>query len=204
MSPPPFLIFVPLTKETIMATLTFTLSTVPNKDTHKVEILARYRNTRKVAQRAHTRIFILPEYCENEEIVITKRKNTKEVQEHKTAEAKFRALKTEITEKGNNTLPDDMPPPTGCRTPSTASSSPRTTPSPTKAKSASRTRPANSSGTRKSPPSASTPTTPSSASSNASSCTPAKKSSLTRPTPTPCWPWKTSSAMSTSSLSPLN
>ena len=110
MSHPPFLIFVPLTKETIMATLTFTLSTVPNKDTHKVEILARYRNTRKVAQRAHTRIFILPEYCENEEIVITKRKNTKEVQEHKTAEAKFRALKTEITEKGNNTLPDDMPP----------------------------------------------------------------------------------------------
>ena len=81
-----------------MASLTFTLSTVPNKETNKVEILARYRNTRKVAQRAHTRIFILPEYWENEDIVVTKRKNTLEVQEHKAAEAKFKALKTEITE----------------------------------------------------------------------------------------------------------
>ena len=93
-----------------MASLTFTLSTVPNKETNKVEILARYRNTRKVAQRAHTRIFILPEYWENEDIVVTKRKNTLEVQEHKAAEAKFKALKTEITEKGNSTLPDDMSP----------------------------------------------------------------------------------------------
>ena len=93
-----------------MASLKFTLSTVPNKDTKKVEILARYRNTRKVAQRAHTRIFILPEYWIGEAVVVNKRKDTKEVLEHKSAEAKFSALKTHITEKGNNTLPDDMGP----------------------------------------------------------------------------------------------
>ena len=80
-----------------MASLKFTLSTVPNKDTKKVEILARYRNTRKVAQRAHTRIFILPEYWIGEAVVVNKRKDTKEVLEHKSAEAKFSALKTHIT-----------------------------------------------------------------------------------------------------------
>lgn len=57
-----------------MASLTFTLSTVTNMDTGKAEILARYRNTRKVAQRAHTRTFILPEYWDGEKVVINKRR----------------------------------------------------------------------------------------------------------------------------------
>lgn len=45
-----------------MATITLTLSARTNKDTGKAEILLRYRNTREVALRAHTRVFILPKY----------------------------------------------------------------------------------------------------------------------------------------------
>ena len=45
-----------------MATITLTLSARTSKDTGKAEILLRYRNTREVALRAHTRVFILPKY----------------------------------------------------------------------------------------------------------------------------------------------
>ena len=93
-----------------MASLTFTLSTVTNKDTGKAEILARYRNTRKVAQRAHTRTFVLPEYWDVEKVVINKRRETKEVQEARAAKAQFERIKTEIEEKGNATHVDDFTP----------------------------------------------------------------------------------------------
>ena len=39
-----------------MATITLTLSARTSKDTGKAEILLRYRNTREVALRAHTRV----------------------------------------------------------------------------------------------------------------------------------------------------
>lgn len=93
-----------------MASLTFTLSTVTNKDTGKAEILARYRNTRKVAQRAHTRTFIQPEYWVGEEIIINKRRETQEVKEARAAKAQYERIRTEITEKGNSTHVDDMGP----------------------------------------------------------------------------------------------
>ena len=48
-----------------MATITLTLSARSNKDSDKAEILLRYRNTRKVALRAHTHTYILPKYFSN-------------------------------------------------------------------------------------------------------------------------------------------
>lgn len=63
-----------LTKYGIMASITLTLSTIKNKDTGKCEILLRYRNTRKVAQRAHTHTYILPKYFADGKIVINVRK----------------------------------------------------------------------------------------------------------------------------------
>lgn len=78
-----------------MASITLTLSTIKNKDTGKSEILLRYRNTRKVAQRAHTHTYILPKYFVDGKIVINVRKETPEVTE-------ARAAKTHIFEDNLN------------------------------------------------------------------------------------------------------
>jgi len=70
-----------------MATITLTLSARTSKDTGKAEILLRYRNTREVALRAHTRVFILPKYFVDGQIVIKNRLITPEVKEAQEAKA---------------------------------------------------------------------------------------------------------------------
>lgn len=85
-----------------MATITLSLSTRTNKDTGKAEILLRYRNTREVALRAHTHVFILPKFFSNGEIVIKNRLITQEVHEAQEAKATIEKIVTTITEKGNS------------------------------------------------------------------------------------------------------
>ena len=70
---PVFLIFVPLTIKKIMASVTLKLSSVRNKDNGKSEVLLRYRNTRTIALRAHTHVYVLPKFFQNGEIVVKAR-----------------------------------------------------------------------------------------------------------------------------------
>ena len=56
-----------------MASVTLTLSSKTNKDTGKAEVLLRYRNTRAVALRGHSRTFILPKFFVDGKIVIKAR-----------------------------------------------------------------------------------------------------------------------------------
>ena len=64
-----------------MASVTLTLSSKTNKDTGKAEVLLRYRNTRAVALRGHSRTFILPKFFVDGKIVIKARVITPEIQE---------------------------------------------------------------------------------------------------------------------------
>ena len=45
-----------------MASVSLSLSSKINKENGKSEVLLRYRNTREVALRAKTHVFILPKY----------------------------------------------------------------------------------------------------------------------------------------------
>ena len=92
-----------------MATISLSISTKLNKDTGKAEILMRYRNTRAVAQRAHTHTFILPKYFVEDKIVINKRVINKEVHEAQEAKAAIERITTHVLEKGNNTPVDEFP-----------------------------------------------------------------------------------------------
>ena len=85
-----------------MATITLTLSSRTNKDTGKSEILLRYRNTREVALRAHTHVFILPKFFSDGEVVIKNRIITPEVREAQDAKALLDRIVGHIIEKGNN------------------------------------------------------------------------------------------------------
>ncbi len=93
-----------------MASITLTLSTVRQKKTGKSEILLRYRNTRKVALRAHTHIYILPEFFDEGKIVISKRRNTDELAEIKAAKTKLETMVTMLEDKGNAMDIDDFGP----------------------------------------------------------------------------------------------
>lgn len=93
-----------------MASITLTLSTVRNKKTNKSEILLRYRNTRKVALRAHTHIYVLPEFFSDGQIVINKRRETEEVKEARAAKTKLDAMVTLLEEKGSKMDIDDIGP----------------------------------------------------------------------------------------------
>jgi len=91
-----------------MATITLTLSARKSKDTGKAEILLRYRNTREVALRAHTRVFILPKYFVDGQIVIKNRLITPEVKEAQEAKALIERIINHLTEKGNNKAISDF------------------------------------------------------------------------------------------------
>ena len=91
-----------------MATITLTLSARTSKDTGKAEILLRYRNTREVALRAHTRVFILPKYFVDGQIVIKNRLITPEVKEAQEAKALIERIINHLTEKGNNKAISDF------------------------------------------------------------------------------------------------
>ena len=107
---PVFITFALLTKESNMASITLTLSSVRNKKTNKSEILLRYRNTRKVALRAHTHIYVLPEFFSDGQIVINKRRETEEVKEARAAKTKLDAMITLLEEKGSKMDIDDIGP----------------------------------------------------------------------------------------------
>ena len=96
-----------LTIET-MATVTLTISPKLNKETGKAEVLLRYRNTRKVALRAHTHTFILPKYFINGQILIKNRVITPEVRDALEAKAQVDRIVTHITEKGNDKPIDEF------------------------------------------------------------------------------------------------
>ena len=85
-----------------MASITLTLSSRLNKDTGKAEVLLRYRNTREVALRAHTHVFILPKFFTDGKITIKNRLITPEVHEAQEAEAAIDRIIAHLTEKGNN------------------------------------------------------------------------------------------------------
>lgn len=85
-----------------MASVTLTLSSRTSKDTGKAEVLLRYRNTREVALRAHTRTYILPKFFSAGEIVIKNRIITPEVREAQEAKAQIDRIVGHILEKGND------------------------------------------------------------------------------------------------------
>ncbi len=84
-----------------MASITLSLSTKVNKDTGKAEVLLRYRNTRDVALRAHTHIFILPKFFKDGEIVIKNRIITEEVHQALEAKAQVERIVAHVTSEGN-------------------------------------------------------------------------------------------------------
>lgn len=92
-----------------MATISLTLSSRINKENGKAEILLRYRNTRAVAQRAHTHIHILPKFFSDGQIVIKKRIITSEVREAQEAQSAIEKIVTHLLEKGNNRPVTDFP-----------------------------------------------------------------------------------------------
>mgnify|MGYP002856690328 FL=1 len=91
-----------------MATITLSLSSKTNKDTGKAEVLLRYRNTRAVALRAHTHVFLLPEFFKEDKIVIKNRVVTPKVREALDAQATVDRIVTHLLEKGNDKLPEDF------------------------------------------------------------------------------------------------
>lgn len=91
-----------------MATVTLSLSSIRNKTTGKSEVLLRYRNTREVALRAHTHVFILPKYFEDGKIVIKARIITEEVREIQEAKATIDKIVATITEKGDKKAISDF------------------------------------------------------------------------------------------------
>ncbi len=84
-----------------MASITLSLSTKVNKDTGKAEVLLRYRNTRDVALRAHTHIFILPKFFKDGEIIIKNRIITEEVHQALEAKAQVERIVAHVTSEGN-------------------------------------------------------------------------------------------------------
>ena len=78
-----------------MATITLSLSSKTNKDTGKAEVLLRYRNTRAVALRAHTHVYLLPEFFKDGEIVIKNRVITPKVREALDAQSTVDRIRSE-------------------------------------------------------------------------------------------------------------
>lgn len=84
-----------------MATITLSISSRTSKDTGKSEVLLRYRNTREVALRAHTHVFILPKFFANGQVVIKNRILTEEVREAHKAKADLDRIIGHVIEEGN-------------------------------------------------------------------------------------------------------
>ncbi|MBO5595879.1 MAG: hypothetical protein J5917_03785, partial [Bacteroidales bacterium] len=91
-----------------MASITLTLSSKTNKDTGKAEVLLRYRNTRAVALRAHSRTFILPEYFKEGQIVIKARIITPKVQEAMDAQSQLDLITAHVIDAGNKVPIEDF------------------------------------------------------------------------------------------------
>ena len=86
-----------------MATITLSLSSRTSKDTGKSEVLLRYRNTREVALRAHTHIFIFPKFFAGGQVVIKNRIMTEEVRDAHRAKADLDRIVGHVIEESNKT-----------------------------------------------------------------------------------------------------
>lgn len=84
-----------------MSSISLTFSSKIIKDTGKAEILLRYRNTRDVALRAKTHVFILPKFFSNGKIVIKSRIITDEVRDSHKAQADIAQIIDHLTQQGN-------------------------------------------------------------------------------------------------------
>lgn len=84
-----------------MATITLSISSRTSKDTGKAEVLLRYRNTREVALRAHTHVFILPKFFADGQVVIKNRIMTDEVKDAHKAKAELDRIIGYVIEEGN-------------------------------------------------------------------------------------------------------
>lgn len=91
-----------------MASVTYSLSNKTNNTTGKAEILLRYRNTRAVALRAKTHIFILPKFFSDGNITIKSRILTEEVRDAHFAKYALEKLSNEIITKGDKMRLEDF------------------------------------------------------------------------------------------------
>lgn len=91
-----------------MASVTLKLSSVRNKDNGKSEVLLRYRNTRTIALRAHTHVYVLPKFFQDGEIVIKNRLMTKEVQEAQEAKTTLDRIVNHVLDKGTGKAIEDF------------------------------------------------------------------------------------------------
>lgn len=86
-----------------MASVSLSLSSKINKENGKSEVLLRYRNTREVALRAKTHVFILPKYFKDGEIVIKARVLNNEVRDANLAKTEVERIVRHLIDKGNAT-----------------------------------------------------------------------------------------------------
>ena len=86
-----------------MASIALTLSSKTDKETGKAEVLLRYRNTRSVALRAHTRTFVHPMFFKDGEIRINARAITAEVRDALSSQARIERIKARLIDLGNKT-----------------------------------------------------------------------------------------------------
>ena len=86
-----------------MASVSLSLSSKINKENGKSEVLLRYRNTREVALRAKTHVFILPKYFKDGEIIIKARVLYNEVRDANLAKTEVERIVRHLIDKGNAT-----------------------------------------------------------------------------------------------------
>ena len=95
-----------------MASLKFSLTVGLQKDTGKAEILARFRSTRLVAQRAKTHLFISPEDFDVtlQKVVINTRRMSKDlICENTELQEKLNDITEEVMRQANSMRPEDIP-----------------------------------------------------------------------------------------------
>lgn len=95
-----------------MASLKFSLTVGLQKDTGKAEILARFRSTRLVAQRAKTHLYISPEDFDPtlQKVIINTRRMSKElISENTELQEKLNDITEEVMRQANSMRPEDIP-----------------------------------------------------------------------------------------------
>lgn len=95
-----------------MASLKFSLTAGLQKDTGKAEILARFRNTRLVAQRAKTHLYIAPEDFDEtlQKVIINTRRMSKElILENTELQKRLNDITEEVMRLSNSMRPEDIP-----------------------------------------------------------------------------------------------
>ena len=95
-----------------MASLKFSLTAGLQKDTGKAEILARFRSTRLIAQRAKTHLYISPEDFDItlQKVIINTRRMSKDlICENTELQEKLNDITEEVMRQSNLMRPEDIP-----------------------------------------------------------------------------------------------